>query len=378
VERYDAIVVGLGGAGSSAACHLAQDGFHVLGLEQFAPGHSLGSSHGRTRIYRTAYKEGPEYVPLMHRALALWEALQTRTELRIFQPTGALSIGPREAFVVDRALRTAESLDLPHSLLSATELSARFPQFVPREDEVAVLDPQAGVLFPENCVEGHLAQATEHGAQLQFEEPVRHWSSSDGEVRVTTASGEYLARSLVLTAGAWTRTMVPDLALPLEIERQTVHWFPASEDRLVRPDRMPVFLWDRPGEIDAYGIPDFGDGVKVGVGHGTLAAHPREVDRTIRESDVLPASAFVRRFLRGVEPKARESIACLYTNAPDHAFLIGHHPTHRNVIVVSACSGHGFKFTSVVGEIAASLAHDRPPGFELTPFDPGRFSRVVG
>lgn len=372
---YDAIVVGLGGAGSAAAYHLALAGERVLGLEQFGPNHAWGSSHGRTRIYRTAYFEGPAYVPLVRRAQELWHQLEETSGRRIIQPTGGLMIGRPGTPTVAGARRTAEMGRLAHEVLSRDEVQQRFPQFRLQPEEVALFDPAAGVLFPENCLEAHAAGAVGAGAEIHYGEPVKRWSANSEAVVVETRSATYLGRSLVITAGPWTTRVMADLHLPLQVERQFVLWFPSTASDLASPDRMPVFLWDRGPSEHTYGIPDFGDGVKVGSWFGKRAASPESADRIFREQDADPVRRFVASSLSGVSPRETAYASCLYTNAPDQHFVLGRHPRRRRVIVVSACSGHGFKFTSVIGEVISHLARGEPTGYDLSLFDPNRFDR---
>jgi sarcosine oxidase len=375
MSPYDAIVVGLGGAGSSAAYHLSRSGLKVLGLEQFGPVHAHGSSHGKSRIFRTAYSEGTKYVPLTQRAQQLWFQLQEVTGERILRKTGGLIIGKRTTRLVSGAIRSVEAYSLAHEVLSPPAVAERFPQFVLAPDEVAVWDPDAGALFPENCIRGYAASAVDAGAELHYGEAMLSWSSSSDSVSVRTPAGEYRARSLVLTAGSWTPAAAPDLHLPLVVERQFMLWFPPSDPALASPDRMPVFLWDRAPEVETYGVPDFGDGVKVGSWVGKVAASPESADRSFGERDAAPVRRFVQGSMQGLTPHEREVASCLYTNSPDHHFLLGVHPHRPNVVVVSACSGHGFKFTSVIGELVDRLVRGEPPGYDLTWFDPGRFSR---
>ena len=222
MSEFDAIVIGLGGAGSSAAYHLSASGLRVLGLEQFGPVHAYGSSHGKTRIFRTAYAEGESYVPFSQRAQELFRELERRSGERILVKTGGLYIGSPEAHAVRGALRSARRFGLPHEVLGPEQVAQRFPQFVLAEDEVAVHDPEAGVLFPENCIRAYDSAAVEAGGQLHFGETVRDWAAAEDAVTVRTNHGEYRARSLVLTAGAWTAQIAADLHLPLVIERQFV------------------------------------------------------------------------------------------------------------------------------------------------------------
>ena len=378
MDRFDAIVVGLGGAGSSTVAHLASGGTKVLGLEQFPAGHALGSSHGKTRIYRTSYSEGPEYVPLVQRAQVLWNELQRSTDAPIIRRTGGLFLGSPTSPLIAGALRSAAYWSLKHERLSAADVRARYPQFRVRDPDVAVWDAEAGAVFPENCMAAYAAQASAAGAELHYGEPVVSWTASDGSVAVRTRLGDYRARSLVVTSGSWTPAMFPDLALPLRIERQLVAWFSASDPNTVRPDRMPVFLWDLGGDREKYGLPDFGDGVKIGSWGGTVIPRPEAADRTVHDAEERTAEEFVRDHFVGVEPHPNAWTSCLYTMAPDHHFLIGRHPRFDQVVIVSACSGHGYKFTSVLGEIVARLVHHEDPGFDLAPFDPMRFSRSAG
>lgn len=377
MNEYDAIVVGLGGAGASVAAFLAGAGSTVLGLEQFGPTHSRGSSHGRTRIYRTAYYEGAAYVPLVQRAQVLWRQLQSNVDVPILRKTGGLMIGAPDSPTVGGARRTATQLHLDHALLTAGDLRKQYPQFAVRDGESALWDPNAGVLFPENCISSYVGAAVASGAELHYGEAVTSWSSEPASVTVRTAEGAYRARSLVLTAGAWTPQMVGDLSLPLTVERQFVLWFPSAHPGFTGPETMPVFLWDRGTEAQTYGIPDFGDGVKVGAWNGRPAPTPETADRTFGEEVARPVRTFVRESLPDLVPHETAAVSCLYTNAPDRHFVLGPHPRHANVTVVSACSGHGFKFTSVVGEVVARWVRGEPIDYDLRPFDPGRFERAA-
>ena len=378
MDRADTIVVGLGGAGASAAFHLARRGRSVIGLERFGPTHEQGSSHGRTRIYRTTYFEGAAYVPLVQRAQELWRELQAGSRAPILRPTGGLVLGAPDSPSVAGALKVARECRLEHEFLDAIQVERRFPQFRLDAGEVAVWDPNAGALFPENCVLAHAAGARAAGATLRYDEPLVSWSASSEGVEVSTARSVYRGHYLVLSVGAWTRETVTDLRLPLEIERQFMLWFPPTDAEAVRPERMPVFVWDRGPEEHTYGLPDFGDGVKLGTWSGRISTSPGQVDRTFTAAEADPVRRFVAQRLRGVRPEETHHTSCLYTNTPDHHFVLGRHPRHKNVVVVSACSGHGFKFTSVIGEVVDRLVGGEDPGFDLSAFDPGRFEGSAG
>jgi len=372
---YDCIVVGLGAAGASTAYHLASRGASVLGLEQFDLNHPFGSSHGKTRITRTTYSEGLQYVPLVTDTFALWKALERHTGLSLLWETGTLMIGPREGRLVDGALASAREFDLPHELLDSKQVAGRFPVFAPARGDVGLWDPRGATLFPERCLEAFTRAATERGADLRFGEPVLRWASDGPEVRVETARGRYSAPRLVLAAGSWLRDLVPELSLPLTLERQVVAWFRPTVRDLVQPTRMPAFLWEKSNSDGYYGVPDFGDGPKIAANGGQRVDRPEQTPRAVTEADLEPIRRFVRDSVPGAQGPVASSVTCIYTNAPDRHFVWGFHPKQNNVLLFSACSGHGFKFSVVLGLCAARAVLGEDPGYDLSSFSPARFDR---
>ena len=375
-RRYQAIVVGLGAMGSATLYHLAQRGWRVLGLDQFTAGNRLGSSHGDSRIIRETYFEHPLYVPLVRRAHTLWRELEERSGKSLMTITGGLMIGPPDGAVVTGSLRSAIEHELPHTILSPEEVRDRFPAFHLHEGVLAVLDERAGFLDPEACTNAHLTLAQEAGAAVIFSEPLVDWNADGEGVRVTTASGSYTADRLVLAAGAWNRGLVPDLELPLSIERQSVFWLdPGSDDPLYEMSEFPIYAYEyRPGSI-CYGFPRLQRGVKASVMHdGLIVSDPEEVKRTVDESEVDPLRAALRPVLPALaESRVRETDVCLFTNTPDHDFLIDFHPFFPQVLISSPCSGHGFKFASAIGELQADLLTEGRARFDLAPFRIGRW-----
>jgi sarcosine oxidase len=375
-QQYNAIVVGLGAMGSATLYHLARRGWRVLGLEQFAPGHTRGSSHGDSRIIREMYFEHPLYVPLVQRAQALWRDLERRSEASLMTITGGLMIGPPNGTVVSGTLRSAAEHNLPHEILTPVEVRERFPAFSLAEGLVAVFDPRAGFLDPEACNRTHIRMARESGAEVRFNEGVLEWVPEGKTVRATTASGEYTADRLVLTAGPWNRRLLPDLELPLTIERQAVFWLEAESDSsLYDVAHFPIYAYEyRAGRI-CYGFPRLPRGIKASVMHdGETALDPDEVNRTVDESEVDPVRAALRPILPALaEAPVRDRDVCLFTNTPDHDFIIDFHPFCPQVLISSPCSGHGFKFSSAVGEIQADLLIDGKTAFDLSPFRVGRW-----
>jgi len=367
---FDVIVVGLGAMGSAAAYHLARQGRRVLGLDRFSPPHALGSSHGQTRIIREAYFEDPRYVPLVQRAYELWTALEREAERRLLLETGGLMIGRPDSTVVRGARRSAETHGLRHELLAAAEVRRRFPALRPDDDMVAVWEPRAGILIPEACVAAHLAMARRHGATLRVNEPVLRWEPDGGGVRVASAQGVYAAGQLVLSAGSWLTSLLPDLALPLTVERQPLYWFEACRNAAsFTPERLPIHLWEHAPQRYLYGFPDLGDGVKVARHHEGRLTDPDAVDREVHAEEVEAMRGLVRRYVPDADGPLRSAAVCLYTNTPDDHFLIDRHPAHEQVVVASPCSGHGFKFASAIGEALAELLSEGRTRLDLSLFE---------
>jgi sarcosine oxidase len=367
-NSYDVIVIGLGAMGSAAAYHLTRSGRRVLGLDRFTPPHTQGSSHGQTRIIREAYFEDPAYVPLVQRAYELWAELEQRTGRSLFRPTGGLMIGPPDGEVLSGARRSAEQHGLKHQILSAAEVRQRFPALTPEDGIAAVWEPRAGILFPERCIEAHLQQARAHGATLHESETVLRWEAHH-PVRVVTERATYTADQVVFCAGAWTGQLFEDLQLPLQVERQIQFWFePNAEVSDFAPEQCPIHLWEYERGRFFYGFPNLGEGVKVAAHHQGKFSDPDRLDRTVTEWEIEHMREIVRRFLPGAAGALRSTAVCMYTNTPEGHFLIDRHPSFPHVFIASPCSGHGFKFSSAVGEVLSELLSRGRSRFDLSLF----------
>lgn len=363
--------------GSATLYHLARRGWRVLGLEQFAPGHHRGSSHGDSRIIRETYFEHPLYVPLVRRAHELWRDLEQKSGSSLMTITGGLMIGPPHGAIVSGTLRSAAEHGLPHDVLTAAEVRERYPAFDLAEGLVTVLDPRAGFLDPEACDRAHIKLAREAGAEARFNEPVVDWTTHGSSLRVTTASEAYTADRLILTAGPWVNELLPDLVLPLTVERQAVFWLdPVTNTEDYELGRLPIYAYEyRAGNI-CYGFPRLARGVKASVMHdGDTVLDPDGVNRTVDESEIDPLRAALRPILPGLAAApVRETSVCLFTNTPDHDFIIDFHPFSPPVLISSPCSGHGFKFASAIGEIQAELLVTGKTDFDLSPFRIARWA----
>jgi sarcosine oxidase len=366
---FDVIVVGLGAMGSSASYHLAKSGKKILGLDRFTPPHAFGSSHGQTRIIREAYFEHPLYVPLIRRAYELWTQMENESGEKLFQQTGGLMIGRLDGVIVSGARSSAEEHRLRYEMLSAGDVARRFPALRPGDDMVAVWEPRAGILFPETCVQAHLTAALKHGASLHFKEQVLSWKPDSTGVRVMTSQGEYHAERLVLTAGSWINSLLPDSNLPFTVERQVLFWFETkSNPAQFHPERCPIHIWEHEPTKFFYGFPDLGNGVKVARHHEGEAANPDSINREVTVQEIETMRRLVKTFLPDADGPLRSSTVCMYTNTPDEHFFIDAHPNFPQVIIASPCSGHGFKFSPVIGEILSELLNSGKSRFDLSLF----------
>lgn len=368
---YDVIVLGLGGMGSAAAYHLAARGQRVLGLEQFLPPHSQGSSHGSTRVIRQAYFEDPAYVPLLLRSYALWNDLERASGRQLLVLCGGLMMGDRDSEVVQGSLRSAREHDLPHEWLEAREIRRRFPPFQISDDTVALFEQAAGLVYCEEAVRAHLGAATRAGAELHFQEEVTSWRPTPNGVEVITPRDTYSAGHLVVTAGPWAPGVLKDLHLPLTVERQVLFWFePKSGLAPFHPERFPIYIWQKSESCTPYGFPAVdgpNGGVKIALYRSpdVEICTPQTVRRTIEPRDEAALRAVVRQFLPDLDGPVVQAATCLYTLTPDLNFILDRHPHHPQVIIGAGFSGHGFKFCSVVGEVLADLTTRGASGFDL-------------
>ena len=375
MPAHDVIVLGLGGMGSAALFHLARRGLRVLGLERFDLVHEYGSSHGLTRIIRLAYWEHPTYVSLLHRAYALWRELEQRTGERLLHITGSVDAGPAGSPVFEGALRSSELHGLAHEVMDGAELHRRFPGYrLPREIR-CLYQPEGGVLLPERCNVAHVALAQSHGAEVRCREPVHEWGAGSGRVWVRTARGRYEAGRLVVCAGAWASRLIPELDRLAVPERQVLAWLQPARPELFAPGAFPVFNL----EVDRerwYGFPSFlMPGFKLGKYHhrgevvdpDTGRREPEPVDEDLLRD-------FARRYFPDGAGPTLMLKACLFTNSPDHHFILDRHPEHPEVVIAAGFSGHGYKFCSVVGEILADLAQDGRTRHDIAFFRLQRFA----
>jgi sarcosine oxidase len=375
-ESPDVLVIGLGAMGSAITYQLAKRGAKVVGVDQFAPPHANGSTHGETRITREAVGEGLQFVPLVMRSHQLWREIEYETGETLFNACGCLILA-REGLAshlhdqrdfLGNTFRAAATFGIAHERLNAKEIAVRFPQFELQGDEYGYFEPGAGYLNPEACVRAQLALAPRLGADLRYGECVRSITRVNGQTIVETDRARYAAGTTIIAAGPWVPQLVPSLAATLAVRRQVLFWF--ERDATFQPSLsyqsrdFPIFIWHwGPGADDVfYGFPQMDDAsaIKVACEQRDAATTPDSVNRDVFPAEIAAMHAHhVKGKLRGIGARCVKATTCLYTNAPSANFIIDRLTDAPDTIVVSACSGHGFKHSAAIGEAVAAMAVTR-------------------
>jgi len=379
-ETYDVIVAGLGGVGSAAAYHLAARGKRVLGLEQYTPAHDRGSSHGSSRIIRQAYNEGPGYVPLVQRSYELWEQLERDTNTDLLTITGGLFLGTEGSDVVQGSLRSAREHNLPHELLESKEIRQRFPVLQPPPDHCALYEANAGFLRPEAAVAAHLGLAAQRGAVLHFEEPIADWAvTKTGTVRVTTTKAAYEAEHLVIAPGAWASKFLKLPDLPLHVRRHVMAWFdPVDGIAEFKPDRFPIYIWQTSENVIIYGFPATDCdhcGVKAAIHSGGDVCTADSLERSFTHRDIAEIRQQLETYIPPLNGRLLHAATCMYTMTPDEHFVVARHPDYPQISIACGFSGHGFKFSPVLGEVLADLAIEGQTKYPIDFLSAQRFAK---
>ena len=386
---FDAVVIGLGAVGSAALFQLSKQTPNVLGLDQFAPPHTLGSTHGDTRITRQAIGEGPHFVPLALRSYQIWRELEQLSGEQLLTSTGGLFVGRQNSAVqtrnktgwLDTTIQAAKQFGIAHRILDTTALRQEFPQFQFRPDDVGYFEREAGFLHPERCVSVQLEQARKNGATIHTNERMLSYQSTEAGIIIQTDRRSYQSRKLILTTGPWLAESLraTPYANLLRVYRQVLYWFGVQDNYgKYTPDKMPVFIFS---DRDVYGFPAVNGpdgGLKIATETYEHLTSPHTVDRTVSHAETQRMyDQFVAPTLPGISPACVKSAVCLYTMTPNGDFIIDQHPDHPDVLLASACSGHGFKHSAAVGQILTELALLGRTGFDTRPFQLVSFSSFI-
>lgn len=378
------IVLGLGGMGSAAAASLARRGCRVIGIERYWPTHDRGSSHGESRAFRLAYYSDPAQVAFAQEALSLWQKLERDSGAELLTPCDAVITAPERSQELTAAKTVAEQVGIPYEMLTASEVSRRWPTLTPPPSSLTFVDHSQGIIRPEATVSANLRLAAEHGAELHFNTSVDTWSPTANGVVVHTPNGRFTADHLVIAPGAWAVDILAAPSIPMEVGRLVQVWVrPAADLGAFTVDRHPrvTFEGDSGRVASSFSLLSGQNLMKIafikGPGASTPAspsaferyASPEEAERVIEfMSQIIPA---LHR-----QPAERSS-GCIYVRTPDDNFVIGPHPEHDNVTIGAAFSVHGFKFVPLIGEILADLALEGSSRRNIDVFSPSRFQEQV-
>jgi sarcosine oxidase len=377
-ERADVVVVGLGAMGSAVCAQLAARGTSVIGIDQYDPPHPYGSTHGQTRMTRLAVGEGPEYVPLVRRSHELWREIEEQTGTRLLTQPGGLIMSRPGSWFFEATRGLARRLEIEHEELSPAQMRDRFPMFAVDEETEGYYEPEAGFVRPEAAVRAQLELARRGDAELRTGERVLDWSASGHGVSVVTDRARYASEQLILCAGPWLPGLFPQGRDLFAVHRQLQYWFPIRQG-YEQLRNMPVFVWDFGGERGGfihfdgfYGFPAV-DGTAGGLKVATETYETTtEPDRRQHPPTAAETAAMYRHCIEArmpwLGPDPGQTLSCLYTCTRGSRFVIDRHPEHEAVLVVSPCSGHGFKHSPAIGEAVAQWATHGRTDIDLEPF----------
>ncbi|MDQ2973228.1 MAG: N-methyl-L-tryptophan oxidase [bacterium] len=386
--HYDVIVIGLGAMGSAGTYQLARSGAKVLGIDRYEPPHIYGSTHGDTRITRLAIGEGAEYVPLVTRSHQLWREIESEVGYELLNQCGGLIMGVHSNMgqhgindFLKQTISSAKQYGIKHDELSTEQIQARFPQFSLVGNEDGYFEQEAGFLRPEKCVLAQLELAKKYGATINTGETVTSFEDDGNSVVVKTNKTSYTAAKLIITAGPWVNELVSGYEAAFKIYRQVLYWFDLKDKTEYESyNKLPVFIWEFGGGPDdfVYGFPAVGGpdgGLKVATEEYASDILPDETKREVSQDEIESMyEKYIKDRMPGLSSKCVKAASCLYTVTPDHKFVIDYHPEHRNVIVASPCSGHGFKHSAAIGEVLSQLATTGKSEIDISEFG---FNRLL-
>ncbi len=354
--EYELFILGAGGIGSAAFYHAAKLGRRVLALDQFGAAHDRGSSHGQTRIICQAYFEHPNYVPLLVESYELWRELERRTDRHLFHETGLLEVGFADGPIVTGIRRAAEEHSLPIEEISDAQFAQRFPTFRKSADQVALFERNAGYLLVEQCVQAHIDAGVVAGGEFRPKTRVVEIRQHKNRMLISTDQGDIFAQHVVVTAGAWTEQLLAWLRPALQVRRKHQYWFPIADKRFEAASGCPTYFYET-DDGHFYGFPIIDGGVAKVARHtgGDPVSDPTTVDRSLDQNDLKGVREFVRKHLnQSVDLPAQHSV-CMYTMSPDEHFIVDRHPEIPQVVFCAGLSGHGFKFSPVLGRYLNTL-----------------------
>jgi sarcosine oxidase len=325
------------------------------------------------------------YVPLVMEAYKLWNELEHASGKKLLLQTGGVILGNENSTVIKGAKLSAETHNIAYEYLNNKEIAKRYPAFKPTNETVAIVEKNAGILFPEECIRTNLKLANNNGALLLFNETVQsiniksaYRQAGNNLVEIITDKSEYETEKLIVSAGAWLNDLLPELHLPLNIKRQVLFWFKNKNKQLqqfIEPKQLPIFIWEYNSPHIFYGFPDLGAGIKIAPHHEGQPIHPDVLSKDVSEKEINDMQKIADEYLNA-NLQFNFSDVCMYTNTPDEHFIIDYYPSNESIIIASPCSGHGFKFSSAIGKLLCEMATHQPIQFDTSPFRIERFKKL--
>ncbi len=377
---YDAAVIGAGAMGSAALWRCSMRGAKVIGFEQFYPGNDKGSSYGESRMIHAVSFADPYYTPFVLQSMHIWRELEDVCGLSLVRSNGALITATADSVFLQKTEQSAQEHQVPYTLLTSVEHNTKYPQRIVRDNEITLYEKNAGFALPEACIVNMAEQALLHGADIRSGAKVTNIAWKTDTAVISAEHTEFKARRVIFCAGAWTKWLIPDLHLPLEVERQVQFWtLPCrAEDAEpggdFAPEQFPVFLHEYAPDSLMFGYPSLDSRtIKLVARQTGQITHPDMLDRIAHQEDAEVVTAYINTFLPGLIPEPLNAKVCMYTNTPDKRFILGAPNAYPTAILLAGFSGLGFKFAPIFGDIAADLALTGATAWDISQFSPDRF-----
>lgn len=380
MNHYDLIVVGLGAVGSSALYQASKRKAKVLGIDRFTPPHTLGSSHGETRIIRQAIGEGDYYVPLVLRSYEILQELEKLSQKELFKMTGGLILTRGSTDFFNTTIKAADKYNIEHKLLNSAEVNQKFPEFNVKEDTNAYFEYNAGYAIPEDCISAQLALAQGLGASIHDKETLLDIIQENNRVIIRTDKNEYQTKKLIMSLGAWINRFLDKKYSDLfKVYQQVLFWFDIKKyGTHFEAGKFPIFIWEQPDiDIYFYGFPPIDGpkgGLKLSFAQYDITTNPDLANREVAKENIEKFfHDYIADNFHNISHHCLKTATCFYTQTPDKHFVIDFLPNQDNIIIASPCSGHGFKHSFAVGEILAEMAMDGHSKLNIDPFKLNRF-----
>ncbi|MBT2698596.1 N-methyl-L-tryptophan oxidase [Bacillus sp. ISL-40] len=370
-------VIGVGSIGSMTLWQLAKKGIEAVGFEQFGIAHDRSAAGGESRMFRTAYMEGAEYVPLLKESRVLWGDLEAETGYNLLTLNGGLMIGPKDSYKMKNVIKSTHDFDISHEVLDAASANVRFPQHKLNPDDIMVLDKEAGFMRPELAVFAAAERAEALGAVIHRHAAVEQIEELEGKVRVVANGVPYDFDQVIVTAGPWTTKLFPELKENLTPRKIVMTWYPTDKMNQYVPNAFPVFgRWAE--EISFFGIPTLeGTMVKIGsIDTFGDVEDPDNLHRDVALSELNNINQAVRNYMPDLRPDpVRISVHMDGYTTDEHA-VVGLVPGFKRTFIMGGYSGHGFKLAPVMGKIGLDLIETGNTNFNISHLRPERFLKV--